>query len=169
MNKSIRTFFLLFALYFLGACSTQKEFVSVNTSPTPPLENYLIANVTIIPMTHDTLLPHHSMWVTNGIIEKIAPYDSLLKDTTRTTINGEGKFLIPGFADMHVHTDSDEDLILFLANGVTTIRIMHGNSSMIERKERVINRTLIGPRVILLILLKKLNQQSPYLKTKDMT
>jgi dihydroorotase-like cyclic amidohydrolase len=39
-------------------------------------------------------------------------------------IDGKWKFLMPGLVDMHVHVNYKKDLILFIANGVTTIRNM---------------------------------------------
>ena len=39
-------------------------------------------------------------------------------------IDGTGKYLMPGLADMHVHAWNENDLILFVANGITTIRNM---------------------------------------------
>ena len=55
-------------------------------------------------------------------------------------LDGAGKFLIPGLADMHVHltgagepTGSREFFLpLLVANGVTTVRDMGGN---VERGE----------------------------------
>jgi hypothetical protein len=42
-------------------------------------------------------------------------------------IDGSGKYLLPGLIDMHVHLgDNEDDLLLYLVNGVTTIRNMWG-------------------------------------------
>jgi imidazolonepropionase-like amidohydrolase len=52
------------------------------------------------------------------------------------TVDGEGRFLIPGLSDMIVHTDgSENDLLVYLANGVTTIRIM-GEKAELRRMAR---------------------------------
>src|SRR5437016_11061988 len=48
------------------------------------------------------------------------------KDTNK--IDATGKFLIPGLWDMHVHWYNLEYNQLFLANGVTGVRQMFGNS-----------------------------------------
>jgi N-acyl-D-aspartate/D-glutamate deacylase len=40
----------------------------------------------------------------------------------RGQIAGSGRWLMPGLADMHVHTWRDDDLTMFVAAGVTTIR-----------------------------------------------
>ena len=66
-------------------------------------------------------------------------------------IDGQGLFLMPALADMHVHMiptdDAVRDLMLFLANGVTTIRIMWGNSKYLEWREKVAAGEVPGPRI----------------------
>ena len=34
---------------------------------------------------------------------------------------------MPGLADMHVHISNEDEFLLFLANGVTTVRDMWGD------------------------------------------
>jgi predicted amidohydrolase YtcJ len=61
------------------------------------------------------------------------------------TIDGAGKFLIPGLWDMHVHIASPSYLPLFLANGVTGVREMHAfypDSVFKMRKEIQEGKTL---------------------------
>lgn len=36
-------------------------------------------------------------------------------------IDGRGKYLLPGLADMHTHSDTAADMAVYLANGVTTV------------------------------------------------
>lgn len=55
-------------------------------------------------------------------IQDIKPHtDSCFE--TKNFINGEGKYLIPGLWDMHVHTgDADIFFPLYVANGITGVR-----------------------------------------------
>lgn len=63
-------------------------------------------------------------------------------------IDGRGKYLMPGLTDMHVHLLEEEDLVLFLANGVTTIRTMWGEDPWsLDWRRRVNDGELIGPRI----------------------
>src|SRR5882672_2380390 len=50
-----------------------------------------------------------------------------------TVIDATGKYVIPGLADMHVHSLGDERVSppLYLANGLTTIREMSGTDPML--------------------------------------
>lgn len=42
------------------------------------------------------------------------------------SVDGQGEFLIPGLWDMHVHVHDKDELPLYVANGVTGIRVMSG-------------------------------------------
>jgi len=60
-------------------------------------------------------------------------------------IDGQGKFLIPGLVDSHVHVQrSPNDLLLYVANGVTQIRSMGGSESDLILRQEIENGR-IGP------------------------
>jgi len=67
-------------------------------------------------------------------------------------VNGQGKFLIPGLWDMHVHTAviGGRDLLgLYVANGVTGVRDMAGAWDTLSTWRRDITAgRLVGPRII---------------------
>ncbi len=50
----------------------------------------------------------------------MGPSASVQVSAGAVRIDGNGKYLMPGLADMHVHPDSTEELMLFVVNGVTT-------------------------------------------------
>ena len=53
---------------------------------------------------------------------------------------------MPGLADMHVDFSEQEEFVLFLANGVTTIRHMWGEDPWnLDWRRMVAEGTLIGP------------------------
>jgi len=67
-------------------------------------------------------------------------------------IDGRGKYLIPGLADMHVHWVKPDSLLLlrYLALGLTTIRDVHAgvsNSPALQAKRAVASGALLGPRI----------------------
>src|SRR5712692_9495163 len=80
-------------------------------------------------------------------------------------VDATGKFLIPGFWDMHVHTGrGDIFLPLYIANGVTGVRDMGGDledssgelSSLSARyvqlslwREAIEQGSLLGPRIVM--------------------
>jgi imidazolonepropionase-like amidohydrolase len=63
-------------------------------------------------------------------------------------IDGGGQYLMPGLADMHVHTWSEGDFVLFLANGVTTVRNMWGSAQHLQWKKRIEAGELTAPSII---------------------
>jgi imidazolonepropionase-like amidohydrolase len=65
-------------------------------------------------------------------------------------VNGQGKFLIPGLWDMHVHTNGDaRALRLLLASGTTGVRDMGGDvAKLAESRRRIVNGDLVGPRLL---------------------
>ncbi|WP_020391144.1 amidohydrolase family protein [Kribbella catacumbae] len=66
-------------------------------------------------------------------------------------LNLPGKFVIPGLADMHLHTIGDEHVTppLCLANGLTTVREMAAADPVVyDWRDRIDAGTLLGPRMI---------------------
>jgi tetratricopeptide (TPR) repeat protein len=64
-------------------------------------------------------------------------------------IDATGKFLIPGLWDMHVHCNDIRDLPLFIANGVTGVRVMWGFPMHHAWREEISKGSLIGPRMVI--------------------
>jgi len=64
-------------------------------------------------------------------------------------VDASGKFLIPGLWDMHVHPSGKAYLPLFLANGVTGIRIMWGDPEDHEWRKEIETGHLLGPRMVI--------------------
>jgi len=117
---------LIFVIFFATKASSQ---------------DLLIKDINIITMASDTFLKKQSVWIYNGIIKEISTFKKLQKNKKFKIINGTGKFLMPGLADMHVHLPEEEKIEkLLLANiaaGVTRIRIMNSKVSQLELKERL--------------------------------
>ena len=74
-------------LVFLLACSTAHA-------------QLIIRNTTIVDVENKKLITGQDVWIDNG---KIAAIGKKLKQNFTQEINGEGKFLLPGFVDAHVH------------------------------------------------------------------
>ena len=88
-------------------------------------------NVNVVPMTGERIVRNQTVLVEGANIVAIGNSDTLLIPEGTQVIDGNGAYLMPGLADMHMHTRQDwEDrdiwpvhpLNLYLANGVTTIR-----------------------------------------------
>lgn len=65
------------------------------------------------------------------------------------TIDGDGRFLMPGLWDMHVHMGGTIDGLLHLASGVTTVRDMANDNDLLARRSADFEAGRdVGPRVL---------------------
>ncbi len=88
------------------------------------------------------------VYVSRGRIAAILPANSALRDAA-TVIDGTGKALLPGLADLHGHTNP-WDSVLQVAGGITTLRDMGGdNAALNGLKSRVDAGDSIGPHLVL--------------------
>ncbi|MGD9044201.1 MAG: amidohydrolase family protein [Desulfobacterales bacterium] len=87
-------------------------------------------NVNLVPMTEEIIIPEQTVLVKGARITAVGPSNAIDIPDNSVVIDGSGFYLIPGLADMHIHTDTRwlnggwpvSPFDLFLANGVTTIR-----------------------------------------------
>lgn len=107
----------------------------------------LIKSVNVIPMTSEIIWKEIDVYIKNGIIKEIGNLDNFEIPDNTIYINGSGKFLTPGFSDMHVQIQNKEYLSLFLANGVTLIRNMWGYPEHIDGREKIKSGKLLGPEL----------------------
>src|SRR5260370_41505331 len=64
-------------------------------------------------------------------------------------VDASGKFLIPGLWDMHVHWYDEASLPVFIANGVTGMRIMCGYPLHLAWRRRIAAGSLLRPPPVL--------------------
>ena len=121
----------------------------INTSV--PLKEHnatLIKNVHIIPMTKEKVIKGQTVLLKGREILDIAPTAELSIPRDTKIIDGGGGYLIPGLADMHAHILPEwpiPHLNLYLANGLTTIRILYGAPYMLEWKKEIEDGKRLGP------------------------
>ena len=116
----------------------------------PPMvlaaEMIVFENVRVLTMTEAGTLPSATVVVSDGSITSVgeAPAD-LPDDAVR--IDGGGKTLMPGLADMHVHYFSANEGPMFLANGVTTVRNLWGTAQTFALDATNKAGTTAGPHI----------------------
>ncbi len=85
-------------------------------------------------------------------IVAVGPAASVTVPARATTVDGRGKFLIPGLWDMHVHTavpGGRETLALYVASGVTGIRDMAGDWTTLRGwRDSIAAGQIVGPRIV---------------------
>lgn len=115
--------------------------------------DYCLQNVSIIDVTgKGGLLTNMDVYIKNDRISKINKSGKKGAEQAGEIINGEGKFLMPGLADMHVHIpkENTERFLLFnLAAGVTAVRSMRGDTSHLLLKRKIENEEIPGPVLFL--------------------
>ncbi len=111
-------------------------------------------HVTVIDVMGSQPRPNMTVVVVGSRIEVVGRTGKVKIPKNVETIDGSGKFLIPGLWDMHVHVFSEgmpaQYFPLLIANGVTGVRDMNGDFS-IDRINQIrlliANGKLIGPRI----------------------
>jgi len=96
-------------------------------------------HVRVVPMDRERVLADQTVLIDKGVITAIGRDVRIPKDAR--VIDGSGKFLSPGLADMHSHSDTREDMKVYLANGVTTVLNLGGASSdFVDQLMPLLNR-----------------------------
>ena len=139
---------LLFICFLLlnGQCANQGEFGGENS--------LVLENVHIID-AKSGLLENQTLIIQDNRIARLGEAASIKIPKKATRVNGEGKFLIPGLWDAHVHLSFEKDLTpamfsLFLANGITSIRDTGGQLDLVlPEREKARKDLKNAPRVML--------------------
>ncbi|HEX8556594.1 MAG TPA: amidohydrolase family protein [Pyrinomonadaceae bacterium] len=110
--------------------------------------------VNVVPLDRERVLADQTVVVRDGRITEIGPAGKVKVPAGAGRVDGRGKYLMPGLADMHAHLHpgdgsandlAAQQLTLYLANGVTTVRNMIGASAHVLLRERVAAGKLLGP------------------------
>lgn len=138
------SFFFIVLLFFFCTSSKQNE-----KAP----EEFLFQSVNVIPMDQEVILMNKDVLVRNGIIAEIGDHGKVKHSKNAQIIDGKGKYLMPGLAEMHAHVPPVDDLepmkevlMLFACNGITTIRGMLGHPRHIELRNKIQSGEITGPR-----------------------
>ncbi|HVI05553.1 MAG TPA: amidohydrolase, partial [Sphingomicrobium sp.] len=91
----------------------------------PPATAFIHVNV--VPMDREQVLLDQTVIVSGQTIARLGR-DVPVPAGARV-IDARGKYLSPGLADMHTHSQTREDMRVYLANGVTTVLNLGGASS----------------------------------------
>jgi len=109
---------------------------------------FAFVHVNVIPMDRERVLADQTVLIKDGEIQAIG--SNLPAPARAVAIDGHGTaFLSPGLADMHTHSETRQDLAVYLANGVTTTLQMGGaRAAFIDTIVPQVNKgALAGPHV----------------------
>jgi len=143
--KILLTFSLVL---FLFSCNSQQESSTGSTET-------VFVSVNVIPMDKETVLPNQDVVTKDGKIVAIGDAGKVKYSKDALRVDGKGKYLIPGLAEMHAHVPPIDDiepmknvLLLFAVNGITTIRGMLGHPRHLELRSKIQSGEILGPHFI---------------------
>jgi hypothetical protein len=110
-----------------------------------PIELTAITDVNVLSPDGQTMLPNRTVVVDGGEIIAVTIGGTI--PANAAVINGRGKYIIPGLVDSHAHIlKSPNDLLLYVANGVTHIRDLGGPHERLKLREEI-EQGRVGPRL----------------------
>jgi hypothetical protein len=125
--------------------------------PFAAVADFAITQVTVIPMDEDRVLPAQVVIVRDGRIVTVGPANRTPIPADIAVIDGRGRYLVPGLAEMHAHVPpqatqrqwTEDILFLYVANGITFARSMLGAPHHLELRARAAEGDLVSPRLYL--------------------
>ena len=123
-------------------------------APAAAQEVTVFRDVSVIPMDTERVLASQTVVVRGARIASIGPAARAEIPDGARVIDGAGRYLVPGLAEMHAHVPQggdqqyvEEVLFLYVANGVTLARGMLGEPSHLVLRERLARHEVLGPRL----------------------
>ena len=124
-----------------------------------------IAHVGVIDMERGTVVPDRTVLIRANRIVDVAPAAKSRIGAGVRTLDGRGRYLMPGLWDMHAHVhfsgrSAEIEFPLFIAHGVTGARVMNaGRPSVLPTAQMILAMhrtwqsridagTLVGPRLL---------------------
>jgi amidohydrolase family protein len=147
----------------LAVCST-----TCPAEPRKPPDPLVITHVTVLSMTPDAApLTDMTVTIRGGRIASMTPAAKAGAAAGARRIDGRGKWLMPGFSDMHMHLENDrmgrlhigdpsvpdgtfelEDALTpYLANGVLQVFNLSSMSETIGQRVEVESGRVVGPHI----------------------
>jgi len=94
---------------FLANCSVMPEQAGLSNSSANERNITAFTHVNLVPMTAEIVLENQTVLIEGSRIIAIGPTDEVSIPPDAVIIDGEGGYLMPGLADMHMHTNQDWD------------------------------------------------------------
>ncbi|MDX1677550.1 amidohydrolase family protein [Arsukibacterium sp.] len=136
--------------------------------PLQTAQNYIVFDqVHVLPMQPEHVTPDNRVLRNQRVVIKddriiaVGSAAELAVPAGATVIDGAGRYLLPGLAEMHGHVPPladfsgvpkrylDDVLTLYLAGGVTTVRGMLGHDRQLQLKDDIASGKRLGPTLYL--------------------
>jgi imidazolonepropionase-like amidohydrolase len=144
---------LLVLIVLAGNCFASGQAGQAETS-----KNQAVAfiNVNVVPMDGERIIEGQTVVIREGRISEIGPAAKVKVPADALRVEARGKYLMPGLAEMHGHMPhpnlgdkvANSFLLLFVANGVTTVRTMYGfANNSIPTRDKINRGETLGPKL----------------------
>jgi len=112
----------------------------------------VIANVNVVDPRDGSIAQNRDVTIVDGVITTVEPASSL-RPAGAYRVDAAGKFVVPGYNDMHAHALNEKDptgaLELMLAYGITGFRQMSGSDALLAARRNGTLPVGVGmPRVL---------------------
>lgn len=91
--------------------------------------------------------PGRAVLVVGDRIAEVGPAGALQPPRGTRVVAGQGRTLMPGLIDAHVHVMDEAELAGYLAHGVTGVRHMSGSAFHLGLADRIDRGMLLGPEL----------------------
>ena len=140
---------------FLTALVCLAAVISADAKPKAGSETLIFTNVNVVNTRNGGIEQGVTVVISKDRITGVGRVGFVPERRNLQIINANGKYLIPGMWDMHVHSAFvspawDEKAIypLYIANGVTGVRDMGGDPDVLDRRRsRIENGELLAPHL----------------------
>ena len=131
-------------------------------------QGLVLTGVTIVDTHTGRKSGNMTIAIEKGKIVRIGRAVEIETDGASKTIDATGKFVVPGYLDMHAHPlgsrDDEGNLNMMLAHGITGVRQMSGSPDMLAaRRAGRLVPTAAGPELLVMpgMILMPLNAATP--------
>ncbi|TDD65640.1 hypothetical protein E1262_24735 [Jiangella aurantiaca] len=115
-----------------------------------PSRGAAFTHATVIDVERGRRLPDTTVVVRGDRIAQVGPSAQVPVPPGVRAVDLRGAYLIPGLADLHVHSSFPTiEPALYIANGVTTVREMSGRAELHDWRDRADAGELLGPRWVI--------------------
>lgn len=148
---------LWITVLLLALLTSGGAFCTPNTSTQPNNREVAFVNVNVVPADSDRILKNQTVLVRGDRIIQIGERTKVKVPANALRIDGAGKYLMPGLAEMHGHIPPPEAppeyiesvLFLYVANGITTVRGMLGAPNQLELRDKANRGEILSPTLYL--------------------
>ena len=149
-DKASRRRLRLAAVLVIVACVSPDRPASAQAGRAPAVDTVGVVafeRVTVVPMDRERLLADQTVVVRGGRIAAMGPRRLVQVPAGAVRVDGRGRYLMPGLADMHVHPYNADQFVNHLAHGVTTIAVLNGTRAVLGWRDQVRRGEMLGPTI----------------------